>query len=89
MPNKGPISKILRTKLTCLRLCLRAGNDVVLMPRTKGQTPTSITDFRWNDVGSEFRLEVKTYDGRWIGILATDTLRNPAKHGYAWTFSTR
>lgn len=77
-----------------LCLCLRAGNEVFLMPRTKKSNPIRIVEARKTYVKptairglglhDPTKLQVKTEDGRWIDIIAGDRLNQQCKYGAEW-----
>ena len=75
-------------KFMSLYLCLKAGNDVDLMPRTKGGKKIRIMKvsrrFEHKDSDKGIKVVATSDTGAEITLIAGDVLKQPAKYGYAW-----
>ena len=79
-----------RTQFEALYLCLKAGNEVDLMPRSKAQKPIRIVRcsrvFEKEGIRATHGINVvvHTPDGQRIQLIAGDVLKQPQKNGYEW-----
>lgn len=74
----------------CLYLCLKAGNEVNLMARSKSGEAVRVFharkafEKRGERATHGIKVLVEIAGGEWVQLISGDVLRTSGKYGYEW-----